>query len=255
MLTATLFVSAFFATSIVHRLREREQTILKLEEERSRFMRIAAHQLRAPISAIQSFLKVILGGYVTEEKQKEMLQRSVVRTGQLLELVKDLLELARARTDRPPTKLEPRSLGLALRETVELYSAQAEQKGIHLSAELPDGTDLVRARNEDLKDIFGNLISNAIKYAPQNGDVRIAVKEEGNWLVTEVQDTGIGVPMEELPLLFEEFFRASNVGEVDGTGLGLSIVKERVTSLHGDIYVESEPGKGTKFTVKLPKAK
>jgi len=250
----TLFVSAFFATSIVHRLRERERRILELEDKQSRFMRTAAHQLKAPISAVQSLLKVILGGYAPPEKQREMIERSVNRTEQMLELLKDLLRLAQARTERQGRDAHPISVRQVLEEMVTLCSTQATQKSLRLKAELGDGPDLVEARDEELRDIFLNLLSNAIKYTPSGGEVRVVLTEEPEWVRSDIADTGLGIPPAEQEHLFEEFFRASNVSGLEGTGLGLSIVKERVAALRGQISFESQPGRGTTFTVRLPLA-
>ncbi len=264
MLAITLVVSAFFTTQLVARLRERQaelattmSRLAELEARKSRFMRVAAHQLRAPLSAIHSLLNVVLRSYeaIGEEKRLEMVRRAENRTRLMLDLLADLLALSRLRDARDEARhRELVAVDELVARAIELYSPQAEEKNQKFVVRLEAGEARVLAERDSLRDVFVNLISNAVKYTPEGGSVTVATSADNSRVVCEIADTGIGIPLEDQEHLFEEFFRASNAREFaqEGTGLGLSIVKEIVESHGGQITCESEPGKGTRFTVTLP---
>lgn len=268
VLAVTLVMSAFFTTQIVGRLRERQEELMAtsarlaaLEERKSRFMRVAAHQLRSPLSAIKSLLSVVLGSYhaVDEAKRLDLIRRAENRTGLMLELLADLLALSRlreAREDEGPA----RALVIVddvVGKVVALYQPQSEAKRQTFDARLQADGARVVGDADKLRDVFTNLISNAVKYTPEGGRVTVATATDNHSrIVCEIADTGIGIPEEDQEHLFEEFFRASNAREFaqEGTGLGLSIVREIVESCGGSVACESESGKGTRFTVTLPLA-
>ena len=266
VLAVTLTMSAFFTTSIVARLRERQIELVTtsarlsaLEERKSRFMRVAAHQLRAPLSAIQSLLGVVLGSYeaVGEAKRLDMIRRAESRTRLMLELLADLLALSRLRDAREEG--HPRELVVVdevLQRVIELYRPQSEEKQQTFLARLEAGSAQALADPDRLSDVLTNLVSNAVKYTPEGGHVDVTTRADHARIVVEVADTGIGIPAEDQEQLFEEFFRASNAREFarEGTGLGLSIVREIVEAHGGAITFESPPGAGTRFTVTLPLA-
>jgi two-component system sensor histidine kinase VicK len=133
--------------------------------------------------------------------------------------------------------------------------AEAEAKKIDLQFSAPSTTPLINADRNSMEGIFTNLISNAIKYTPEGGKVWVTLGEEGGFVKASVSDTGIGIKKEDLPRLFDKFFRVKSpeTREIIGTGLGLSIVKNIVDAHLGSISVESEEGGGTTFTVLLPK--
>jgi two-component system phosphate regulon sensor histidine kinase PhoR len=233
--------------------------IAKLEEEKSRFLRflgIAAHDLKAPLTAIQGFLWIMLGGYSGEitEKQKNMLERSTYRIKELLNLISDLLDIPRIETGQIVEEMKLTSLGKVIRASIGDLRETAKEKKLKLEVELPQALPKVYGSAPRLQQVMTNLVSNAINYTPE-GSVTIRVGEGKNEIKVEVMDTGIGVPADDLPRLFEDFFRASNV-ESKGTGLGLSITRRIVEAHGGKIWVESpcpETGKGSKFTFTLPK--
>ena len=265
-LAVTLFVSAFMATSIVARLREQQSELAsasarlaELEARKSRFMRIAAHQLRAPLSAIHSLIAVVLRNYeaIGEEKRIEMIRRAENRTHLMLDLLSDLLALSRLRDAREERRtLELVAVDEIAQRVTELFAAQAEEKQVTLEVRLEAGSALVLAEPAPLRDVLANLVSNAVKYTPEGGRVTVATRADETHAVCEVADTGIGIPPEDQQHLFEEFFRASNAREFsqEGTGLGLSIVREVVERYEGHVACQSEPGQGTRFTVTLPLA-
>jgi two-component system, OmpR family, phosphate regulon sensor histidine kinase PhoR len=147
-------------------------------------------------------------------------------------------------------------LAAALRRVVEHHGVEAVAKGVALSLEAPPEPLMVRATDQGLARIFGNLVGNGVKYTPTGGSVTVRLGLQGSGATVTVADTGMGIPKDELPRLWTEFFRARNAkqSEIVGTGLGLSIVKRLIASFGGQVSVASEEGKGTSFTVSLPVA-
>ena len=235
------------------RLSQEKAMLEELDRIKSAFMRKVAHELRAPIAAIESFLNSILAGYGTPEMQREMQERAVRRARELLDLVNDLLELSRLKD----VKLESRKREVLMQKVLDnvlgLHGPEAERKNIALSLDCHDCPPIY-ADPDHLKQLWTNLVSNAIKYTPDGGSVSIGLWPENGVVVGSIRDTGIGIGKEDLPRLFEEFFRteAAKTFAQYGTGLGLSIVKQVVDEYGGQIQVESEVDKGTCFTFRLP---
>jgi signal transduction histidine kinase len=233
--------------------------IAQLEEERNKFLRfigIAAHDLKAPLTAIQGFLWVMLGGFAGEisEKQKNMLERSTRRITELLTLISDLLDIPRIETGQIVQEMKEVSLRQAIRNSLESQRSLAKEKGIKLTVEIPEGLPRIKGSAPRLQQVMTNLVNNAINYTPE-GTVTVRVREQSKDLLVEVMDTGIGIPTEDMSRLFEDFFRASNV-EVKGTGLGLSITRRIIEAHGGRIWAESpcsETNTGSKFSFTLPK--
>jgi signal transduction histidine kinase len=277
-LTTTLFFAVYLASSITSRLRQREtelydarlalqargeellkanEQLQQLDQTKTRFLLTVTHELRAPVAAIQSYLDLILQGYTAPEKQRAVLQRSRVRTAELLDLIAELLQLARIRElDARRVETQPVEVAAVMLETLELFRAEAAAK--NLSVETVVGADepaWVAATPDHLRIIWTNLISNAIKYTPDSGRVTISVGPAGRVVEGRVQDSGIGVAPESLPHVFDEFFRTDEAKAVAarGTGLGLSITRRLVEMYGGHIEVQSQLGKGTTFTFDLPR--
>ncbi len=277
-----LYGTAYMATAVSGELRKRQREVVqlsrelldektgelerassevaKLEEEKSRFLRfigIAAHDLKAPLAAIQGFIWVMLGGYAGElnEKQKNMMERSTHRITELLSLISDLLDIPRIETGQIVPEMEDVSLRKVIEDTVELQRNLAKGKGIKLKSEVPHSLPRIRGSSTRLQQVITNLLSNAINYTAE-GTVTIRARDRANDLLVEVLDTGIGIPSADLPRLFEDFFRASNVEQRSGTGLGLAITRRIVEAHGGKIWAESpspETGHGSQFSFTLPK--
>ncbi|GAF69955.1 unnamed protein product, partial [marine sediment metagenome] len=234
--------------------------IAKLEEERERFLRfigMAAHDLKAPLTAIQGFLWVMLGGFAGEltAKQRQMVERSSLRIKELLDLISDLLDIPRIEAGQIVQEMKEVSLRQVIEHCCEGLTSMAEEKGIRLRTELPQTLPKVYGSAPRLQQVMTNLVSNAICYTDK-GMVTIRAKQAGNDVQIEVMDTGIGIPTEDLPHLFDDFFRGSNVDTRGTTGLGLSISKRIVEAHGGRIWAESPcPGtsNGSKFAFTLPK--
>ena len=229
----------------------------ELDKMKSEFIAMVTHELRAPIAAVEQQLTVILNkmaGEVTA-KQEHLLTRAKERTKGLLNLIKDLLDLSKIEAGKMVQYKEPLSLQEVIQRVVELMKAEAETKKIDLQFSTPPEIPLIQADRNSMEGIFTNLISNGIKYTPEGGKVWITLGEEGGFVKATVSDTGIGIKKEDLPRIFDKFYRVrtTETRQIVGTGLGLSIVKSIVDAHLGSISVESEEGGGTTFTVLFPK--
>jgi signal transduction histidine kinase len=237
------------------RLAYEKEEMERLDRFKSEFMLTVAHELRSPIGGALSLLRTLLRGLAGElsEQQNEILKRIEIRLNNLLELVNDLLSLAATKSVEPDQPLESVPLQKCIHQILERFSVEANAKHQSLSFESPDELIFVRATEDGLATVFGNLIGNAIKYTPEGGDIQVRVVPSNGEAQISVTDTGIGIPKEDLPRLGEEFFRAKNARQSDigGTGLGLSIVKQLVERFGGLIAISSTPGEGTMISVKL----
>lgn len=228
----------------------------KLIEEN--FITMVSHQLRSPLVAILQYFEVILSGITGDvpAKQREMISRAKDRLERLLNLINDWLDMARIDSGQLVDKFKPLSLKTMIHKLVELMKPLAQKDGISLEFGPCSENDLVQGDEQTLEQVFSNIIANAIRYNRPGGRVLITIKENKDFIAADIQDTGIGIGREHLPLIFDQFYRVSRSEsqKVKGTGLGLSIAKKIVDAHGGSIQVESELGKGSTFTVFLPKA-
>jgi signal transduction histidine kinase len=227
-----------------------------LDASKGQFIRVATHELRSPVAVAQSLVRGVLKGYAGEmtEKQTDVFERISRRLDFLESLVNDLLDLAAGKTPELTEEEGPVLLNAAVGRAVLLYQPHAEERGVEIKLQPCHDQLIVRGTEGGLDRIFVNLISNAVKYTPSGGSVTVTIRKTDGQAQVEVSDTGIGISMEALPHLFEEFYRAPNAkasGEV-GTGLGLAIVKDLVERYSGRIEVASEVGQGAVFTVTFP---
>lgn len=261
-------IIAYLASSVSTRLRERERMLVVLEQNlekayhhleeadkaKSQFVTMITHELRSPISTIESILDRLQGGVGGDlsSKQIEYLDRMQRRTNYILTLVNDLLHLTaeerEVRRERRPVDMKE-----VLRGVCESVQTLVEQKRLDFRVEMDSPPLWIRGDEEEIELLFSNLISNAIKYTPEEGRVGVKLIKEDRVIKVEVSDTGIGIPREDQEKIFQEFYRAPNAKKLirEGTGLGLPIVKRIVESYGGRIEVQSEPGKGCKFSCNL----
>ncbi|KPJ69945.1 hypothetical protein AMJ44_01270 [candidate division WOR-1 bacterium DG_54_3] len=229
----------------------------KLMEEN--FITMVSHQLRSPLSTIAQYFEVILGGMAgkVEPKQEEMLSKARDRLENLMELINDWLDLAQMNKGQIVDNLRPLSLKKVLEDIVEFIQPSAQKENVNLELIPYSGHDRIQGNEEKLKQVFSNLVTNAILYNKPNGSIKISVKEKEDFVAVNVEDTGIGIPEEHLPFIFDQFYRVkkSEGKKTKGTGLGLSIAMKIVEVHGGTIEVTSELGKGSTFTVFLPKGK
>jgi len=235
-------------------LERRALELERLDRVKSSFTLTVAHELRAPVAAIQSYLRLLLDGYIPVEQQREYLARAEQRTVEQLELISDLLDLAHLQNPDLRIKHEPVNLAESLREVCELMSSRAQEKGVQFTVSVPEETPTISADPKHIKQLWSNLVSNAIKYTTEGGTVAVTMAMQDKQVVTSVCDTGIGIAPEDLPRIFEEFYRTKAAKECSemGTGLGLSIVKRILETYQGHIDVQSTVGKGSTFTIRLP---
>lgn len=235
----------------------RDITRLKeIDQIKSQFVNMVTHELRSPLSAVEGYLTAYLTGVAGNDPQmnRQMLERARQRTHSLLDLVNDLLQYSRLEAKRVERKKELLNVSSIIINTVELLKNQGEAKEIQFQVDVPETLPLIEADRSEMEQLFTNLVSNAIKYNVKNGKVIISAKPNNNFLNIKVADTGIGIDEENLPCIFDEFFRVSGpkTRYTTGTGLGLSIAKRIVESHFGRIEVESKVDQGTTFTVKFP---
>jgi signal transduction histidine kinase len=235
----------------------RDITELKrVEQVKAQFVNMVAHELRAPLAAIDGYLALLAEGIVQDPaKQTEMVVRSRARLKSLLDLVGDLLNVARMEAGTVQREIIPRSLAEIVGEVVDIMTPLATERSLTFSVDLPADLSPVEADQEELIRLFTNLVSNAIKYNREGGQVKITGEREGPYVRVTVADTGIGISEDGQRRLFGEFFRekTSENRYVTGTGLGLSIVKRILDFYHGRIQVDSQLGEGTTFTLWLPR--
>ena len=228
----------------------------RLDRFKSAFMLTVAHELRAPVVAAQSLLRAMLRGLAGEVnvKQSEILARVEVRHLELLDLVNDLLALAESKTAAPERPLQRLELQAALTRIVDRFRAQADAASVELAVEMAPGPLSVMATEDGLGLVFGNLVGNAVKYTPAGGRVMVRLSRASDGAAVAVQDSGIGIGLEEVARLGEEFFRASNAKSsgIGGTGLGLAIVRQHLDRWGARLEVESEIGRGSTFRVVFP---
>jgi len=237
------------------------QSIEALDAAKSQFVRMVTHELRSPVSVISSLLRTMTAGYAGKisEQQLDIINRASRRVYFLQKLVDDLLDLAAGKTDvRTKEKYERVDLISAIQMVLSRYEVPANEKGINIEwrNDCMDKSTNVNATPEGLDRIFNNLISNAVKYTPSGGRIKVMLANFDNEVHVVVEDSGIGIPEEALGHLFEEFYRAPNAKAVEreGTGLGLTIVKDFVTRFGGRVNVQSVLNQGTRLTVILPLA-
>jgi signal transduction histidine kinase len=233
------------------------ENLKRLDEAKTWFLLKASHELRSPLSTIQSIVRTLTQGFVgeLETPQREMLERVEVRAQALSNSVSDLLVLAKGRAELSTSELEKINFCTLLGENVQFFQSLAEEKEITLEVQCPSNlnTAIVYGRREGLETIVSNLLSNAVKYTPKDGKVCMKMIPAEDKVIFEVSDTGIGIPENEQAKLFSEFFRAENAKKLAeiGTGLGLSIVKSTVEQHGGTIEVQSREGEGSTFRVAL----
>jgi len=277
LLGVTLFVAAYLASSIAARLRRRELDVVVLsryladktenleatcaelsvaEEAKSQYMRKVAHELRGPLGTIRTALTVVLEMMpeTVAEKTLDLIRRAHRRTGELADITQELLSLSRAKGGRAVADLTLVEPAVLARHAMERLQLRAEESGVSLSAEVEGELPAILGDPEGLGDLLANLLGNAVRYTPMGGSATLRVHGIGGRLVMEVEDTGIGIPKEDLPRIFDEFFRSKVAREFapDGSGLGMAIVKAVLEHHEGSISVESALGEGTRVRVEIP---
>jgi NtrC-family two-component system sensor histidine kinase KinB len=232
-------------------------TQLRQQEEIKRgVVSTVSHQLKTPLTSIRMAIHLLLEEKVgtLTEKQVELLVAAREDSDRLHTILNNLLDISRIESGRVPMEFRtvfPHSMVL---EALEPFKRAAQDQGVSLNVELPGDLPEVQADTTRINHVFGNLLSNALKYTSPGGKITLSAKADEERVQFSVSDTGRGIPSKYLPRIFEQFFRVPDQGKEAGAGLGLAIVKEIVEAHEGTVGVESSEGKGSTFTFTLRRA-
>jgi len=242
--------------SLYKRLHLANQKLKDLDKQKDEFISVAAHELRAPMTAIKGFLSMIMEGDAgkVNDKVKDYLSEAVQGNDRLIRLVNNMLNVARIEEGRMVYKMGNVNLSKATQTVFKEYELEAQKKGLKISLNIPSGLmDRVYVDQDRIHEVISNLVSNAVKYTDK-GFVSINLSQPDKQTVKlEVKDTGLGISQEEQKKLFEKFTQTSSgAGKQMGSGLGLYITKLLVEKFGGKLGLESETAKGTAFWFELP---
>jgi signal transduction histidine kinase len=234
------------------------ESVGQLQADRDRlreFIADVSHELRTPIAALRTFTELQRDGRLAEEQRGEFLDRSAEQISRLEWMSTNLLDLSRIDAGIFPLDVRWGDLRDPVRSVVEAHAEQAEERGLSLASEVPASPVMLRFDRERIVQLLTNLVGNAVKFTPTGGEVVVGLADMPEGPVLQVRDSGPGIPSEELPFIFDRFFRGTNVGEAraSGSGLGLAIARSIVEMHGGRVEVASSPGAGATFTVRLPR--
>ena len=232
-------------------------TALKeLDQLKSDFVSLVCHEVRSPMNSLMMQIQVLLDGLAGDltDKQREILIRASGKMGGLSDMVSELLDLSRIESGLITSEKEQLDFERLLNEQVEFHTPGASARGSTIELEIGSNLPAVFANKRGMEEVLTNLITNAIKYSPDNSTISISSRIENEYLSTTVSDSGYGIPQEDLERVFDRFYRVKdeNTRTQQGTGLGLSLVKSIVETHHGMVKVDSAIGKGTTFTFLIP---
>lgn len=228
--------------------------IRRLEKIRSEFVANVSHEIKTPITAVIGFTETLLDGALEDEETcRHFLQIIHKESERLHRLIRDILDLSKIESRQLPLNIETLDISQVAREAAGTLKKQVEQGRLHLHLHLPEKLE-VEGDPDRIRQIIVNLLANAVIYTPESGRIDLSVIRQDETWQLKISDTGIGIPKEDLPRIFERFYRVDKARsrESGGTGLGLAIVKHLVEGLNGSIDVKSAVNKGTTFTVTFP---
>ena len=229
--------------------------VKRLEQVRRDFVANVSHELRTPLASVKSVIETLQGGALEDEATaRGFLARADAEIDRLVQMVEELLELSRIESGEVPFDQQPVEMGNVLAEAVERLRPQAERESLNLTLDVSPDLPRVVGDAERLGRVAVNLLQNAIKFTPAGGSIRVSVALAGGDVTVKVSDTGSGIAPEELPRVFERFYKADRSRGSIGTGLGLAVVRHTVEAHGGSVSAESEPGRGSTFSFSIPAA-
>ena len=231
------------------------ERLKELDKLKSDFVSMVSHELKTPLAAMKTSAQVLEVADIATETKREMLDIILRNIDRQTNLVNDLLDLSRIESGRMELKIGSVPLDSLIADSIESVKQAASEKGIKLNVELPEGLASVKGDREKLTQVVINLINNAIKFTPRSGEISIKARELNGQVEVKVSDTGIGIPAEDLDMVFDKFYQVDSTltREAGGTGLGLAICKGIIEAHRGRIWAESELGKGSTFIFRLDK--
>ena len=229
--------------------------IRRLETVRRDFISNISHELRTPLAGLKALVDTLRGGAIKDPPAaKRFLKRMDAEVDTLTQMVEELLELSRIESGQAPLRLVPTPVADLVMPPVDRLRPQAERAGLEFTVLLPPQLPPVLADADRARLVLTNLMHNAVKFTPPGGRITVAARPAGEEIVLSVQDTGVGIPDEDLPRIFERFYKADQARSGGGTGLGLAIAKHVVQGHGGRIWAESIEGQGSTFYFTLPVA-
>lgn len=229
--------------------------IRKLENMRKDFVANVSHELKTPLTSIKGFVETLLDGDIEDKETRNRFLNIInIETDRLFYLIQDILTLSEIEDEESVIVKEEIEPVLVANDVMQLLKEQASSKNINLTLESPEDLPKLKGKKRWFHQMLINLMDNALKYTPENGEVKLSLTESDGSVIIKVKDTGIGIPAEDIMRIFERFYRVDKdrSRSVGGTGLGLAIVKHVALSFDGSVDVKSELGKGTEFTIEIP---
>jgi two-component system phosphate regulon sensor histidine kinase PhoR len=237
------------AVAVFHDLTE----VRRLDSVRRDFVSNVSHELRTPLAGIRAAAETLHEGALDDPPAaREFLGHIQRETDRMTQMVEELLELSRIESGASALRFEQLDVGMLIDDTARRFARQAQRAGITLTAEPATDAPAVTADGDRLERALGNLVANAIKFTPAGGCVTIGARSLDGDLLISVEDTGVGIEVDQQARVFERFFKADRGRGGGGSGLGLAIVKHIAQAHHGDVSVASRPGRGSTFTLRLP---
>jgi two-component system sensor histidine kinase VicK len=237
--------------TVLHDVTEQE----KIEHERREFVANVSHELRTPLTTMKSYLEALEDGAMSDkELGPRFLSVTQNETERMIRLVNDLLQLSKIDTKDYKLKFQSVDVGLFLHDIIDRFEMIAEEKEITFTRKIPAKPTYAKMAADKMTQVIDNVISNAMKYSPEGGNITIAMLHQGHQLQISISDQGMGIPRESQAKIFDRFYRVdkARARSVGGTGLGLAIAKELIHAHKGEIWAESEYGKGTTIFFTLP---
>jgi signal transduction histidine kinase len=238
----------------VDELAQLNMALYQSNQLKSDFLATMSHELRTPLNSILGFSEVLLSSGGLNERQVKWVSHIKSSGEHLLQLINDILDLAKMEAGKMQVRLEDFSIRDISEGLLNMFRPLAQKKNIALEADIDPGIPLVHQDPSKIQQILWNLLSNAIKFTPEGGRVELKAETDGMHLILSVSDTGVGIAEEDQEIIFDKFRQAGTAltREQGGTGLGLSIVRELSKLLGGDVTLKSQLGRGSTFTVTLP---